>query len=147
MNQQPVISSRKPCPGMGNRCEEAVRRPVNRVVLALGEMGQTAVLERLFQERGWKVQIASSGAEARALARKCSTAAVLLAEQPACDESGWLTCWKLLRDRPKVKVIIVGTRPAESGSRLAKFVGACGYVPASESAMKIAAALQSGGAV
>lgn len=145
MNQQPVISSRKPCPGMGNRCEETARRPVNRVVLALGGTGQAAVLERLFQERGWRVQIASSGAEARALARKCGTAAVLLAEQPALDESGWLTCWKLLRDRPKVKVLIVGDRTPESGARLAKFVGACGYIPASESALKIAAALQSGG--
>jgi hypothetical protein len=111
------------------------------MVVCLGTLPGAPVIERYFQERGWKVMAANSGAEARQLARVCIEPVVLLAEETA-DESGWLTCWKVLSDRPNARVCVVGPRPAEEGARLAKLVKATAYIPQSESAVGIARALK-----
>jgi hypothetical protein len=105
------------------------------------------VLERCLQERGWKVHLAASGAEARLVAFAHDVSAAVLAAEPARDESGWLTCWKLLHAHPKVRVLIVGAQPMERGQRMADFVGAAGYLSASASASAIAGSLQPAGIV
>jgi hypothetical protein len=139
MKQQPVISTRMPSP-CGKRIEETARRP-GRMVVCLGTMPNAPVIERYFQERGWKVQAAASGAQARQFVRECCEPVVLLAEE-SNEESGWLTCWKVLSDQPNARVCVIGPRPAEEGARLAKLVKAAAYIPESESAAEIALALR-----
>ena len=40
------------------------------------------------------------------------------------DESGWLTCDKLTREMPRLKVLLVGDQPASQCENFASFVGA-----------------------
>ena len=49
---------------------------------------------------------------------------------PANAESGWLTCKKLLMERPALRVILVAATPNPEHARLAEFVGAAAYVAA-----------------
>jgi DNA-binding response OmpR family regulator len=112
------------------------------MVLCLGGWPRAAVLERYFQERGWKVYIADSADSARRFVRKHGPSVVLLADEPADHESGWLTAWKLLRDKPGSKVVLVGNLPVEKGKRFAKIVGATDYLPGSETAVGLARLLQ-----
>jgi hypothetical protein len=143
MSQQPVISSRRPSSFLGKRLEESFHCRNARMVLALADLPQASVIERYFQEGGWNVFLAASGCEARRLARRFGASAVLLAEEPPNEESGWLTSWKLLRDRPKVRVVVIGRQPAEWGRRFAEFVGAAGYVNALEPVASVAGVLDS----
>ena len=139
MNQQPVIFNRKTS-SVGKRNEEVSRRP-GRMVVCLGNLPHVAVIERYFQERGWKVQLAGSADEARLLIRQSDATVALLAED-APDESGWITCWKVLSDQPATQVCVIGTKPADEGSRFADFVGAAAYISAAEPASGIAQILK-----
>jgi ActR/RegA family two-component response regulator len=144
MNQQPVITTRKPSPS-GKRTDEASGRP-GRMVVCLGDLPHAAVIERYFQERGWKVEAAKSGAEVRLLVRKCPAPLVLLSER-SNEESGWVTCWKVLSDRPKTRVCVIGPRPAAEGARFAEFVKAAAYIPQTESTAGIARYLKEAGSL
>ena len=137
MNQQPVISTRKPV-GSHGRQEENARCARGRMILWLSAWARTPVLERYFQERGWKVHVAESADEARGLVRDHGPSVVILSDENNDHESGWLTAWKLLRDKPGSRVVLVGDLPTEQGKRFAKLVGACDYLPASETAVGIA---------
>ena len=141
MTKQPLLSPRKPFTHQPKRVEDAPRRFAGRTILCLGDLPGSAVIERYFQERGWRVQRASSGSEAREIAHANHASAAIIAEYPPNDQSGWLTCWKLLGDRPMMDVVIVGERTVEEGTRLANFVGASAYVTASESTAGICRAL------
>jgi CheY-like chemotaxis protein len=39
------------------------------------------------------------------------------------DQSGWLTCEKVLRDDPTLKVILLASEPERNGEAFAEFVG------------------------
>jgi CheY-like chemotaxis protein len=137
MNQQSILSPRKPRPQQGRRDEETARRLAGRMVLCLGDQSNSAVIERYFQERGWRVHLANSGLEARALVREMDASVALLAEEIPADESGWLTCWKLLQEAPKTKVIVIGASHVERGATRAEFIGATAYLRATEPAASI----------
>ena len=144
MNQQPVISARKPASSL-NRHDDSARCVRNRMVLCLGDWPRAAVLERYFQERGWKVHMAHSADSARHFVRKHGPSVVILADENTEHESGWLTSWKLLREKPGSKVVLVGNLPIEKGKRYVKMVGAADYLPSSETAMGVARMLQEAG--
>ena len=141
MNQQPTMSPRKPSILYGKRIDDAPRRSAGRMILCLGNLPGMAVIERYFQERGWRIHLAGSGNEAREAAYALEATAAIVAEYAPNEESGWLTCWKLLSGKPKMNIVIVGDRDVDEGSRLADFVGASAYVPASQSAAGICRAL------
>jgi DNA-binding response OmpR family regulator len=83
-------------------------------------------VERSFRQDGWTVYTADSGPEARRLAGKLPRPLVVL-EADLPDESGWLTCAKLLEERPGTQVILVG--PITPRNRaFAAFVGAARLV-------------------
>ncbi len=91
-----------------------------------------AVLERGFRRMGWDVYLARSGPEARRLARMLSADMVVLhIDLP--EESGWLTCDKLIREQPSVSVILVGDDLSPRNRDLADFVGASALVDGEES--------------
>jgi ActR/RegA family two-component response regulator len=111
------------------------------MVMSLGDLPASAVIERYFQERGWRVHVAESSCEVRELVRKHGASAALLAEELPNQESGWLTCWKLLSEVPKTQIVVLGSSHAERGARWAKAVGAVGYLRANEPASAVYRAL------
>jgi DNA-binding response OmpR family regulator len=113
------------------------KQPGRGVVLALPDSPlATATAERL-RESGWQVYRAATAEEARRLVGRYAPEAVVLPAEGG-GESGWLTCAKLLRARPRLRVVLVGERSV-AGPRLARFVGATGLVPPSAGADELAA--------
>jgi DNA-binding response OmpR family regulator len=78
---------------------------------------------RSFRRLGWDVYLAQTGPEARRLSRMLEADLVVL-DVDLHDESGFLTCAKLLHERPRIAVVLVGADPTEQGRQLAGFVGA-----------------------
>jgi len=137
MYQQTIRPTRK----QHRRDEDGTRRLAGRMVLCVGELANAAVIERYFQERGWRVHLAESGIQARQLVREQRASVALLAEEATDQESGWLTCWKLLHESPKTRVVVLGSSHAERGARRAEIVGAERYLHESESAATVYRAL------
>jgi DNA-binding response OmpR family regulator len=110
----------------------------SRIILALRDCPQRTLIENLVRSQGFSVLCASESWEARRFARKRRVAATLLADEARDRETGWLTCAKMLSEHPGQRVVIVGTRPDQRGERMARFVGASGYIPADASEAMIA---------
>jgi DNA-binding response OmpR family regulator len=104
-----------------------------RMVLAYADSAHAALSCRHFRRLGWEVHLASSGTEARRLARALAPAVVVLDTQLR-DESGWLTCAKLVAERPGQKVVLVGVGLTPESYRFAHFVGAAALVNRDEGA-------------
>lgn len=97
------------------------------LVLAHPNEGSRALLARRFRRLGWDVYLSESGPEARRLARMLAADMVVLhVDLP--EESGWLTCDKLMREQPSVSVILVGDDLNARNRELADFVGAAALV-------------------
>jgi DNA-binding response OmpR family regulator len=105
--------------------EQRASRPC--MIVAHTDADYAASTHLYFQRRGWEVCQAQSGAEVRRLAGQTSPAVVVLATELG-DESGWLTCDKLTRQQPGVRVILVGAKPTPVTRHFAAFVGAAGLV-------------------
>ena len=81
---------------------------------------------RYFRRQGWEVHLAAIADEARRLASVLAPLAVVLdVEMP--DESGWLAAAKLTRERPDVKVLLVGSRAPKRTTDIAD-VGAAAWL-------------------
>jgi CheY-like chemotaxis protein len=80
-----------------------------------------------FRRMGWDVYFADNSAEARRLARVLSPSLVIL-DTLLPDESGWLTCDKLTREMPRLKVLLLGKPPPSQNANFAEFVGATALV-------------------
>jgi DNA-binding response OmpR family regulator len=85
------------------------------------------LLSNAFRQRGWDVHLARSGPDVRHLARAVNAGAVVL-DANLGGESGWLTCDKLTRELPHVRVVLVSPGLSAEGCRFATFVGAAGLV-------------------
>ena len=110
------------------------------VVLALPESPLAAALEEQLRQQGWTVHRAASCAKARRLAcRHLPDALILPADSP--DESGWLTCAKLMRAQPRLRVVLVGERTAFA-VQFARFVGATALVPPGAGAEEVLARVE-----
>jgi DNA-binding response OmpR family regulator len=101
------------------------QRPL--LVLAYADSTYAALAGRYFRRLGWEVHLTSSGPEARRLARTLAPSIVIL-DTDLQEESGWLTCDKLHRERPAQKIVLLSSNPTEEGRRLAEFVGAAALV-------------------
>jgi len=133
MYQQTIRPTHKP----HRRDEDGHRRLAGRMVLCLGRLPTAAVIERYFQERGWRIHLAQSGMEARRMVREHRASVAMLAEEAPDQESGWLTCWKLLHELPKTRVVVLGPSHVERGSKRAEIVGASAYLHESTSAATV----------
>jgi DNA-binding response OmpR family regulator len=97
------------------------------LVLAHPDPAFAALASRSFRRLGWDVYLARTGPEARRLARMLQAHLVILdADLP--EESGWLTCDKLTRELPHVKVLLTKSEPTLQDERLAAFVGASALI-------------------
>jgi DNA-binding response OmpR family regulator len=97
------------------------------LVLAHADAVYAAGAARAFRRLGWDVYTARTGPEARRLVRLLGAElAVLDADLP--DESGWLTCAKLVHEAPLVKVLLVAPNTDRREEERADFVGASALV-------------------
>ncbi len=112
----------------------AVKEPANYrpcLVMAHGDARYSAETSRSFRRLGWDVYHAQTGPEIRRLARMLEADLVVMdAELP--EESGWLTCAKLTREREQLQVVLVGPRDDPAARALAQFVGARALVDAAD---------------
>jgi CheY-like chemotaxis protein len=97
------------------------------LVLADSNSAQAALTGRQFRRLGWEVHLASSGPEARRMARLLAPQVVVL-DTALRDESGWLTCAKLTQETPELKVVLLGDSATEIDQRFAEFIGATALV-------------------
>jgi DNA-binding response OmpR family regulator len=98
-----------------------------RLVMAYADSAHAALSARHFRRLGWEVHLANSGPDARRLARTLSPEVVILDTQLP-DESGWLTCAKLMMENGIQKVILVSPQATAEEHRLAATVGAAALV-------------------
>jgi DNA-binding response OmpR family regulator len=101
---------------------DGARRKTPRAVL--GGAALTARIAEQLRRFGWDVQTATTTDEAVTLALEANPTAVVLPVEAEDGESGYLTCAKLRRVRPRVKLVLVGDGPTAKDQRLAGFVGA-----------------------
>src|SRR5262249_46516108 len=86
------------------------------LVIAHKDPVYAALICRTFRTLGWDVHLAESGPEVRRLAR-CLINAIVVLDANLTEESGWLTCEKLLREHPGLKVILVDVDRTPSNER------------------------------
>jgi DNA-binding response OmpR family regulator len=98
-----------------------------RLVIAYADSSHAAQSARQFRRLGWEVHLANSGPEARRLARDLAPEVVILDTQLP-DESGWLTCAKLVMENGAQKVLLVCATVTAEDERLAATVGATALV-------------------
>jgi DNA-binding response OmpR family regulator len=98
-----------------------------RLVMAYADSSHAALSARHFRRLGWEVHLASSGPEARRLARALAPELVILDTQLP-DESGWLTCAKLMMENGAQKVLLVSANVTPEEKRFAATVGAAAVV-------------------
>jgi DNA-binding NarL/FixJ family response regulator len=98
-----------------------------RLVLAHSDPGYAGSVCRFYRRLGWETHLASSAHEVRSLARRLSPEVVVLSTELP-DESGWLTCDKLLHENPELKVVLVANRSTPRNRHFASFVGAAALV-------------------
>jgi DNA-binding response OmpR family regulator len=105
--------------------DNVVYRPC--LILAHADAAYAGHAARAFRRLGWDVYVTRSGPETRRLARMLNPVVVVLqADLP--EESGWLTCDKLVREQPFRKVVLVGVDFSAESESFAAFIGAAGVV-------------------
>lgn len=102
-----------------------VNEPAYRPCLVLAHRDGAFAKEtaRRFRRLGYDVYQAAGGGEARRLARMMSAELTVL-DVELGDESGWLVCAKLRRERPEGRVVLLGDAGCARSVRMASFVGA-----------------------
>jgi DNA-binding NarL/FixJ family response regulator len=98
-----------------------------RLLVAHGDAKYVAAISSQFRHLGWDVQVAKNAADVRQLARTAPPTAVIMAADGP-EETGWLTCAKLMREHASCKVILVSRDLAPECFRLTQFVGATALV-------------------
>jgi len=106
---------------------ESALRFRRRVVLAHPDPAYASLIGRQLRLLGWDVYQAADGPEVRRMARVLGPAAVVLAAELG-NESGWLTCAKLIQEQPGLRVLLVSGQPTPANRRFSRFVGAAGLV-------------------
>ena len=118
---------------------DLANRASRSVVLALPDSPLAAETADRLRRSGWRVYRATDCTGLRRLAWRALPEVVVLPAE-GFDESGWLTCAKLLRASPRLRVILVGAR---DGRDYALFVGAESLVPGDGTAEELAGCVES----
>jgi CheY-like chemotaxis protein len=99
------------------------RNQVPRVVIGHRDRAFAAWLGQQLSGVGWDHVAVDNAEEARVLARAERTVALFL-DVDLQDESGWLTCDKVTRERPELCVVLMSKDTRPEKHRFATFVGA-----------------------
>lgn len=105
----------------------ASRACPSRLIVAHADSRYATAVYRYFHRLWWEVHLAATGSQARRLAHGRKPAVVVL-DTELCDETGWLTCSKLVREHPEHRVVLVCPDPTMESYRFASFVGAAAMV-------------------
>jgi CheY-like chemotaxis protein len=97
------------------------------MVLAYADSEHAVLSARHFRRLGWEVHLASSGPDARRLAHTLAPVVVVMDTQLP-DESGWLTCAKMMLTAGVQKVVLVSANVTAEEERMAEAVGAAALV-------------------
>lgn len=109
------------------RHPQSVTRKGPALIVAHEDPDYAATVCRHFRQLGWHAEQADSVSDVRRLGRESHQATLVLsAEFPG--ESGWLTCAKLLQERPLLKVILVTDQRTTDNCQFASFVGSAALV-------------------
>lgn len=108
---------------------DSMSRPC--LIVGHGDAKYAALAGRSFRRMGWDVYAARTGPEARRLARLLEPELMVLGTDLEM-ETGWLTCEKVTREMPRVKVFLVGEKHPRNNA-FASFVGAVGLLDRRES--------------
>lgn len=93
-----------------------------RLLLAYADSAYASRCVRYFRRLGWEVRMAASGNDARKqIAEFHPTFFVIDADMP--DESGWLTCAKILLDRPELNVAVQVRERDDEAVGFQRFLG------------------------
>jgi hypothetical protein len=99
------------------------KSPVNRrLIVGHEDGGFISRVSHQFEQLGWDVYPASSPDMVRKLAGELPASVVILPTQFQ-EESGWLTCAKLVHEHPGHRVILVGDYCTPDLQRYTSFVG------------------------
>src|SRR5436190_19246488 len=80
-----------------------------RLVLGHTDGDYVKTVSRHFRLLGWEVHVARTAAAARRLVRALDPMVVVLSTELP-DESGWLTCTKLLQEQPERTIVLVSSQ-------------------------------------
>lgn len=94
-----------------------------RLVLACATSHHASQTSRHLRRLGWEVHLASSGPDARRLVAALAPQVVIL-DVDLAEESGWLTCAKVVLEPLAPQVVLVTEAPAAGDYRFARMVGA-----------------------
>src|SRR5437016_1909719 len=98
-----------------------------RMIVAYADSAHAALSARHFRRLGWEVHLAGSGPAARRIADALAPEVVILDTQFP-DESGWLTCAKMMLASGARTVVLVSEAVTPEEARLAQIVGAAAIV-------------------
>lgn len=114
--------------GCATLCEstDAPKPRKARLVLA-GKLPFATRVADHFRRQGWHVHVLEADEDLYRIVRTQRASAVVIDVQMG-SESGFLVCAKLLRNQPRMPVLIVGSRRRTSDAKFAEFVGAAGFV-------------------
>jgi len=102
---------------------QKVEESTRPMIVAHEDAGFIDRVRQQFGRLGWDVYPTQTGEDARRLARKLTPGVVVLSTHLP-DQSGWLTCAKLLRESPRQKVILVSAYATPDLQDYTRFVGA-----------------------
>jgi CheY-like chemotaxis protein len=97
------------------------------LILGHSDPVYAASARRALRQLGWDVYLASTGPEVRRLARMLAAEIVIL-DTELSEESGWLTCEKLVREEIPLKVFLVSKVVNPVSEEFRVFVGAAGLI-------------------
>ena len=97
------------------------------LVVAHADPLYAALIRQIFLRLRWNVHVTNSGAQARVLAADLAPSMVVL-DVALPDESGWLTCAKLMQERPDLHVVLVADHVSDISHQFAYYVGAATLV-------------------
>ena len=93
------------------------------LLLAHADPLYTALVRQIFLRLRWDVHVTASGVEARELVSELSPNMVIL-DVDLKDESGWLTCAKLIEEQPDAHVVLIADHIGPLSHKFAYYVGA-----------------------
>jgi CheY-like chemotaxis protein len=113
-----------------NADREELVRPC--LLVAHGDATYAALVNRAFRRLGWDTYAARTGPEARRLASMLQPDLMVMATDLE-EESGWLTCEKVLREQPHLRIFLVGDASEQRNPGFAGFLGAAGFFDSGDS--------------
>ncbi len=105
-------------------------------ILGLPASALIAATAARLRRKGWRVYFAATCDAVRRLTCRV-TPEVIVLPADGSDESGWLTCAKLLREIPQLRMIVVGDATADR-TEYARFIGIEALVPGDATADELA---------